>query len=72
MKVIGILTVSILSSLALIGLNMLSGNGFIFSFINEHAFDISTTLLGFNIAIHTILIGQITNIEKRNRSYWVF
>jgi len=63
MKLIGYIASAVIFSLVIIGLNSLSGNGFVFDFIKNDALTISTTLMGFNIAVHTILIGQITDIE---------
>ena len=63
MKLIGYITSAVVISLVIIGLNSLCGNNFIPDFIKNDALTISTTLMGFNIAVHTILIGQITDVE---------
>lgn len=65
MKILGNITFAVIIALILISLGMWTGNGFIFDFINIQLIGIATTLLGFNIAIHAILAGQISTLEIR-------
>jgi hypothetical protein len=72
MKIIGYITVAIFISFIITLTNFLTGNGYVFQFIHTHSLEISTTLLGFNIAVHTILIGQLGSIEAMLKKIGLF
>lgn len=63
MKIFGYICFSILLASIFVFIGLKTGDGFMFDFINSSSINIAVTLLGFNIAIHTILVGQITDIE---------
>ena len=72
MKLFGIICFSIMFSWMFTGLDWITGNGYVFDFINKESLQIATTLLGFNIAVHTILIGQINNMETLVQKFNIF
>ena len=63
MSIFGHLVFSVIMSVIIFKINFLSGNDFIVNFIDDSALNISSTLLGFNLTIHAIIVGQISSIE---------
>jgi hypothetical protein len=72
MKLIGYITTCILISIFLFFLEYIFGNNFIHNFIDNNVIDFAATLLGFNIAIQTILLGQLVNIETTLKKLNIF
>lgn len=64
MKIVGIFCTAFLLSFILTQINRITGNGYIYTFINNDSIQIVSTLLGFNIAVLTILMGQISDLES--------